>query len=174
MTLENESTADVPDSRHQVIDEFPANGVWARGMGDFLVEAHEWLRAELAALRDRLDRDGAVADLGEQLRAHCRTFCSALTEHHAGEDRGAFPLLAQRFPALAPALAELGEQHREVDRMQAELGELVRGYYPGRSDPDAVRAELDRLAAELEAHFRYEERTIVAALNSLGPAPGIG
>lgn len=162
MTPEHDSTAD----RH---DELPAT---ARGLGDFLVAAHDWLRAELAALRDRLDQDTTeLPDLGEQLRAHCRTFCSALTEHHTGEDDGAFPLLAQRFPALVPTLTELGEQHREVDRMQAELGELVRAHRPGRSDPAALRAELDRLAAELEAHFRYEERTIVAALNSLGPAP---
>lgn len=150
-----------------------AGAGWTRGMGDFLVEAHDWLRAELAALRDRLD-DDAGADLGAQLRAHCREFCSALTGHHTGEDGGAFPLLAQRFPALTPVLAVLAEEHREVDRMQTELGELVRGYRPGRSDPDAVRAELDRLAAELEAHFRYEEQTIIAALNSLGPAPDIG
>ncbi|GAB2674961.1 hypothetical protein GCM10027271_39990 [Saccharopolyspora gloriosae] len=168
MTPESESPADVPDFRHS-----PATGGGTRGLGDFLVEAHDWLRAELTALRDRLDHD-ATEDLGEQLRAHCRTFCSALTEHHAGEDGGAFPLLAQRFPALATTLTELGEQHREVDRMQAELGELVRAHRPGRSDSEALRDELDRLAAELEEHFRYEERTIVAALNSLGPAPDFG
>ncbi|WP_243788342.1 hemerythrin domain-containing protein [Saccharopolyspora gloriosae] len=141
-----------------------------RGMGDFLVEAHDWLRAELAALRDRLDHDAAAADWGEQLRTHCRTFCSALTEHHTGEDGGAFPVLARRFPALAPVLAELAEEHRAVHRMQAELGDLV----DGDRRPDEVRAELDRLSAALEAHFRYEERTIVAALNALGPAPDIG
>ncbi|GAB3493318.1 nitroreductase/quinone reductase family protein [Amycolatopsis cihanbeyliensis] len=155
----------------------------ARGLGDFLVEGHEWLRAELAELRRQVDRpsyggadpaEPATPDLGQQLRAHCREFCGALVEHHTGEDRGAFPMLAQRFPALAPALTELAAEHETVARLQAEIRRLVEDHVPGEDDPVRLRDELDRLAADLEAHFAYEEKTVVTALNALGPAPDVG
>ncbi len=84
---------------------------------------------------------------------------------------GAFPMLAQRFPALAPKLAKLGGEHAVVARLQGEIRGLVDGYVPGESDPGRLRDELERLASELEAHFAYEERTIVTALNAMGPAP---
>jgi deazaflavin-dependent oxidoreductase (nitroreductase family) len=138
---------------------------WERGLGDFLVEGHAWLRQDLAELR-RQAGSGATDLPG--VRQHCLDFCAALTQHHAGEDRGAFPMLAQRFPALAPVLTRLGEEHRTVARLQQELQALVEGYEPG------LQAELDSLAARLEDHFRYEEEAIVAALNTLGPAPHFG
>ncbi|AHH97146.1 nitroreductase/quinone reductase family protein [Kutzneria viridogrisea] len=136
-----------------------------KGLGDFLVEVHAWLRKELAELRAQ-----AEPGLAAQLRAHCARFCGALTQHHTGEDRGAFPMLADRFPELAPVLDELGEQHVVVARLQERIQQLV----DTESDPDRLRAELDRLSAELEAHFDHEERTVVAALNALGPAPELG
>ncbi|WP_020670119.1 nitroreductase/quinone reductase family protein [Amycolatopsis nigrescens] len=147
-----------------------------RGLGDFLVESHDWLRQELTDLRRQLNADPAAIErtppgLAQELRTHCLTFCEALKEHHTGEELGAFPMLAQRFPALAPALAKLSEEHAVVARLQAEIQRLVDGYRPGESDPAALRAELDRLAAELEAHFAWEERTVVTALNAMGPAP---
>ncbi|WP_216205395.1 nitroreductase/quinone reductase family protein [Amycolatopsis aidingensis] len=150
------------------------------GLGDFLVEGHEWLRTELAALRrqaEEMTRDPArpvSPDLADQLRAHCREFCGALGQHHTGEDQGAFPMLAQRFPALAPALTELAAEHRTVARLQAEIRRLAEEYVPGESDSSRLRAELDRLATDLEAHFAYEEKTVVTALNALGPAPDLG
>lgn len=154
-----------------------------RGLGDFLVESHDWLRTELAGLRAQVDdiangHTGTIErtppGLAEQLRTHCLNFCGAMQEHHTGEDLGAFPMLAQRFPALAPALTELGEQHVVVSRLREEIETLVDGYLPGRSDPTRLRDDLARLSAELEAHFEYEERTVVTALNALGPAPDIG
>jgi deazaflavin-dependent oxidoreductase (nitroreductase family) len=157
-----------------------AGVTWTRGLGDFLVEGHDWLRAELAGLRRQADEliDGTggppAGGPAHQLREHCREFCAALHQHHAGEDRGAFPLLAQRFPGLAPVLDRLGEQHREVARLQAELRALIDGYEPGRTDPVRLRTELESLATRLEDHYRYEERTIVGALNAAGPAPELG
>ncbi|GAA4532053.1 nitroreductase/quinone reductase family protein [Amycolatopsis samaneae] len=147
-----------------------------RGMGDFVVEAHDWLRAELAELRRRAGEGEALirtADLGRELRAHCLSFCGALKQHHHGEDAGAFPMLAARFPSLAPVLEKLAAEHVVVARAQERIRVLVEEYVPGESDPVRLREELDRLAAELEAHFAYEERSIVTALNALGPAPEI-
>ncbi|WP_181774572.1 nitroreductase/quinone reductase family protein [Amycolatopsis pittospori] len=147
-----------------------------RGMGDFLVEVHEWLRDELKTLRKGVDDIVAGrADsltMEKSLRAHCVSFCEALTKHHTGEDRGAFPMLAQRFPALAPALTKLGEDHVVVAALQKRIRELVEGYVHGESDPVRLRDDFGALADELEAHFAYEEKTVVAALNVTAPAPG--
>ncbi|MFE6613588.1 nitroreductase/quinone reductase family protein [Amycolatopsis sp. NPDC057786] len=144
-----------------------------RGLGDFLAEVHDWLREELKTLRAGMDDIVAGrADtllMEKSLRAHCVSFCDALTKHHAGEDMGAFPLLAQRFPALAPVLTKLGEDHVVVAGLQKRIRELVEGYVHGESDPVRLRDEFDALAGTLEAHFAHEERTVVAALNVTAP-----
>lgn len=130
-----------------------------RRMGDWLVEVHDWLRAELRDLREGGSK---------RLSTRCSGFCAALTRHHTGEGAAIFPMLAARFPALAPALEKLGEEHVVVARLQEEIQRLV----DEETDPDRLRTELDRLASALDDHFAYEERTIVTALNALLPAPG--
>jgi deazaflavin-dependent oxidoreductase (nitroreductase family) len=168
---------------HRVSPEPGAERV--RGMGDWLVEVHDWLRQELNALRHQIDSvlDGSAAsavierkqqDLDQALREHCLTFCGALKRHHTGEDMATFPTLARQFPALAPALAKLGEEHAVVARLREEIQQLVDGYVPGESDPARLRDDLELLASELEAHFDYEERTVVTALNATAPAPAFG
>ena len=149
---------------------------WERGLGDFLVDSHDWLRGQLDALRRQADDlvGGAGSPPAGCLREHCREFCAALRRHHDGEDRGAFPMLAQRFPELAPVLHRLGEEHREVARLQAQVQALIDAYEPGRTDPVRFRHDLEGLATRLEQHYRDEERTIVGALNALGPAPDLG
>ena len=138
---------------------------WERGLGDFLVESHDWLRQDLAELRRQAGRPDPELP---EIRKHGLEFCAALTQHHTGEDRGAFPMLAQRFPALAPVLTRLGEEHRVVAQLQRQLRALVDDYRP------ELQAELESLATRLENHFRYEEHTVAAALNTLGPAPHFG
>ncbi|MCH0541212.1 nitroreductase family deazaflavin-dependent oxidoreductase [Streptomyces sp. MUM 203J] len=153
-----------------------------KGMGDWIVEVHDWLREQLAGLRVQFDAlvDGTAESvsvglpdpgLAEQLRTHCFEFCGALKRHHTGEDAAMFPVLAKQFPGLAPALTELGEQHAVVAGLQDEIGALVEGFVPGESDPARVRTELEELADRLEEHFAYEEQIIVKALNATAPAP---
>ncbi|WP_116041262.1 hemerythrin domain-containing protein [Amycolatopsis palatopharyngis] len=154
-----------------------------RGLGDFLVESHDWLRKELVDLRRQVDElvtgsdDGTLeqlpADLGQQMRMHCLEFCGAVTEHHSGEDRGAFPMLAYSYPELEPELIKLGEEHKVVAKLQEEIRQLVEEYVPGETDPTRLRHELSRLSDDLEAHFEYEEKTVVDLLNTMGPAPDI-
>ena len=139
--------------------------------GHQLVEVHVWLRDELAGLRANVD--SYLHGRGErprQLRAHCLTFCAALRRHHTGEDAGAFPVLAERFPELQPALEELGRDHRVVDgilrKVEALLARLGAQPVPVQAQR-AVLAELDGLAALLESHFGYEEKRLVSALNTL-------
>jgi deazaflavin-dependent oxidoreductase (nitroreductase family) len=154
-----------------------------KGMGDWLVEVHDWLRRELDELRRQVDEvlGGGSATLelpppglGQAICAHCLNSCGALKRHHTGEDMATFPMPARQFPALAPALTKLGEEHGVVARLQDEIHQLVEGYIPGRSDPVRLRDDLERLATKLEAHFAYEERTVATALNAVAPAPGVG
>ncbi|MDP4510106.1 nitroreductase/quinone reductase family protein [Nonomuraea turcica] len=154
-----------------------------KGMGDWIVEVHDWLRKELETLRAQADQatEGGVdtiertpPDLAQQMRTHCLNFCGALKKHHGGEDMAMFPMLAKQFPALAPALAQLGEEHKVVARLQDDIQQLVDSFVPGGSDSVQLRADLERLANQLESHFRYEEETIVTALNATAPAPKFG
>jgi hemerythrin-like domain-containing protein len=108
------------------------------------------------------------------MRTHCLRFCEGLKKHHTGEDMGVFPELARQFPAMAPALRKLGEEHGEVARLQDEIQQLVATYVPGESEPTRLRAELEALASQLEAHFDYEEKTVVTALNATAAAPNFG
>jgi hypothetical protein len=50
-------------------------------------------------------------------------------------------------------------------RIREEVRETVA--QAGSGDADRVRAELGRLASELDAHFTREEDTLLAALNAL-------
>lgn len=165
------------------VDESPG-AERVRGLGDFIVEGHDWLRGELAELRRQVDaiiegeRDPAaltapVPDLGRRMRTHCLDFCAALKQHHTGEDRGGFPALERRFPELAGPLRRLGAEHEVVARLQEEIGALVGAYVPGETDLSRLREELGVLADRLVSHFDYEEWTIVDALNTMGPAPDI-
>ncbi|NUR85974.1 MAG: hemerythrin domain-containing protein [Nonomuraea sp.] len=121
--------------------------------GTQLVQAHDWLREELARLR--------AGEAGSRdLRSHCLAFCDALTRHHTGEDETGFPALARQFPELRPVLDQLTRDHEMITEILQRVAD----------DP----AELDGLAAIMESHFVYEERKIVEALNALewyGPVP---
>jgi hemerythrin-like domain-containing protein len=137
--------------------------------GNQLIEVHIWLREELAQLRANVDSylDGR-GERPRELRAHCLTFCSALRRHHTGEDDGAFPVVAEQFPELRPVLNELELDHQVVAGILRSLEELLDeiGADPDPAEAQRVRAELDGLAALLESHFVYEEKRLVAVLNS--------
>jgi len=101
-----------------------------------------------------------MPDLARQMRTRCRDFCGgALKRHHGGEDMTLFPALAHQFPALAPAVAQLGGEREAVARAQQAIRELVDGFVPGESDPRRPREERERPAHRLESHFTYEEET---------------
>ncbi|WP_229400334.1 hemerythrin domain-containing protein [Micromonospora okii] len=140
-------------------------------LGTQLIEVHQWLREELARLRASLEPGAAPpddADRPRSLRAHCLSFCAALTAHHTGEDGGAFRVLAEEEPRLRPVLEKLAQDHRMIDGIVRRVEELAAA--PVGDDPAAaarVRAELDGLTAIVESHFGFEERTIVAALDAL-------
>ncbi|RVW01858.1 nitroreductase/quinone reductase family protein [Rhodococcus spongiicola] len=153
-----------------------------QGMGDFLKEVHQWLSAELDVILAQVDTLIATADtktpvtlpprtLHAQMRERCVAFCGALERHHTGEDFGAFPMLAETFPALAPTLERLRAEHVVVAEINASISDLLDGYTPGASDPRELRVKLRRLVARLREHFAFEEATLLDALNAVADAP---
>ncbi|WP_017573912.1 hemerythrin domain-containing protein [Nocardiopsis halotolerans] len=137
-------------------------------LGDQLVKVHDMLRGELASLRRDLAEgggsSGTPAPLDQQLRKKCLSFCEFLHGHHTAEDERMLPGLARSHPGLAPVLERLTREHSVISKALDRIQELVES-----GDPVGVRDDVERLAAEVEAHLDYEERQIVEALNSYGP-----
>lgn len=137
--------------------------------GNQLIQVHIWLRERLEDLRD--DVDAYFAGAGRpprELRVHCLSFCSALTRHHAGEDGGAFPVIAAEFPELRTVISQLKTDHNHLDWILGNLASLL-GDLPDDPDPATsarVRAELEGLTAIMETHFGYEERKLASVLNA--------
>ncbi|MFE9021949.1 nitroreductase/quinone reductase family protein [Streptomyces sp. NPDC007808] len=134
----------------------------ASSMGEAIKVVHDAFRRELALIREEMSKDGGTT-LGAQLRVNCLTFCAGLHNHHTGEDQGMFPVLADRHPEFAPALARLGEEHERI----AELVEdLRRAVSAEAADPATARAEVERLTAALEDHLAYEEEQLIPILDA--------
>ncbi|MGM1064531.1 hemerythrin domain-containing protein [Saccharothrix sp. Mg75] len=130
--------------------------------GNQLVQVHVALRERLGDLGEHL----TASDLRD-LRAHCLSFCAAVTRHHTAEDEGAFPVLAREHPELRSVLDELARDHRIVADALAALTRLVEEAGDDERARAALRAEVAGVAALLETHFTYEERKVAAALSGL-------
>ncbi|MFI0482952.1 nitroreductase/quinone reductase family protein [Actinomadura sp. 9N215] len=134
----------------------------ARMIAEQLTRLHGNLRAELAAARARLDEAGArppAPDLLQQLRRHCLTYCFDLQMHHTRED-GAFTAFERRFPGLAPTIARLREEHEAIEKLLARFETFLDRQDTGTAE---IRAELERVVDDLEAHFVHEEEALLAA-----------
>ncbi len=132
----------------------------ASSMGEAIKVVHDAFRRELALIREEMSTGGGTT-LGAQLRVNCLTFCAGLHNHHTGEDIGMFPVLADRHPEFAPALARLGEEHERIAELVEDLRRVVSAE---DADPAAARAEVERLTAALEAHLTYEEEQLMPLL----------
>ncbi|MFJ5308381.1 nitroreductase/quinone reductase family protein [Streptomyces sp. NPDC088350] len=140
---------------HSLAQGGPGN-IDAASFGEAVKVVHDAFRRELSLIRGEL-RTGTTT-LGAQLRANCLTFCQGLHNHHTGEDTALFPLIAERHPGSAPALARLREEHERI----AALMEELRGALTAKdTNPAAVRTEVDRLTTALEAHLTYEEEELI-------------
>ncbi|MEU8926177.1 hemerythrin domain-containing protein [Kitasatospora sp. NPDC048545] len=158
----------------------PVNGRTA-ALSLQLSRAHQDLRRRLADIRANLGRPRPD---GDTLLTHCLAFCTALTNHHQGEDDGLFARLLRERPDLAPTVAKLVEDHGFISAILARVRELAEqagatagpapGATPGAdpADLEAIGRELDGLAAIMDSHFGYEERAIGAALDAGVPDDG--
>ncbi|MFC4909133.1 nitroreductase/quinone reductase family protein [Actinomadura gamaensis] len=139
-----------------------------RALGSELVRIHESLRNDLMDVLESsaFGTDAPSAPLLERLRTHCLTVCGDLESHHTKEN-GVFPRIEQQFPALAPMLDDLRRQHAVLAGKRAELESLC-----ARTDlADEERREgVERIVAEIDAHFADEERRLVPVLDVLDPA----
>lgn len=138
--------------------------------GQHLIEIHDLLRDELDRLRN--DVGSYLDGTGERprdLRVHCLAFCSAITAHHTHEDRGMFQAITEHFPDLRPTVEKLIRDHEAVSGLVRGLEETLDGFdAESGKDTERIERELEGLSAILESHFRYEEKTLFTALNSLG------
>jgi hemerythrin-like domain-containing protein len=143
------------------------SGDRAQAFGGQLVEIHQWLRSELARVRQEISTyaDSDTSQPPTPLRAHCTAFCRALTQHHTSEDTTAFPALGERFPELVPVLEQLRQDHLLVADILRRLQQLLTTVTPDNAEQ--VRHELDGLTAILESHFQWEERRLMDAFNAL-------
>ncbi|MGI5184195.1 hemerythrin domain-containing protein [Dactylosporangium sp. CA-152071] len=126
----------------------PQHGDRAVAFSLQLKQAHQELRRQLATLR---------AGSPGTLTTHCLAFCAAVTAHHQGEDAGMFAELLRLRPDLEGTVAKLVEDHEMIAGLLTRIAGLADG-----PSTDSI----DGLAAILESHFRFEERTISAALDA--------
>ncbi|MFF2546702.1 hemerythrin domain-containing protein [Kitasatospora sp. NPDC058063] len=136
-----------------------------------LSRAHQDLRRRLADLRTNLGRPRRPDD-DSGLLTHCLAFCTALTNHHQGEDTGLFAQLLHERPDLAPTIGKLVEDHGFITHILTRVRHLAdraaEAVVQGATgaDLEAIGRELDGLAAIMDSHFAYEERAIGAALDA--------
>ncbi|MFF7474136.1 hemerythrin domain-containing protein [Streptomyces sp. NPDC008092] len=132
-----------------------------------LVRAHDEMRRRIREIRTGLGHRRLSDDV---LLTHCLAFCTALTSHHQGEDNGMFSQLLRERPDLAPTITKLVEDHGLIASILSRVGGLAdrAAESPGAA-LEAIGRELDGLAAIMESHFGYEERTISKALDERTP-----
>ncbi len=131
----------------------------ASSWGAALKLVHDAFRRELSVIRREVAE--AKPTLGAQLKVNCLTACQGLEFHHTTEDSGTFPVLRDRFPELAPTLDRLGEEHERIAALLAQLKQTLE-----RGDAATLRADVDRLIGELEAHLTYEEEQLIPFLDA--------
>ncbi len=137
-----------------------------------LKEIHAGLRQQLAETLAAFDAylagNGHLPDSTTELQRHCLSFCGAQHAHHTRED-GVFPTVATNFPELKPALDRLTREHETVARLNTQLTETLDQLTtaPSRETAVRLRTALHRLAADLEAHYTYEEAHLGPALDAV-------
>ncbi|WP_418058335.1 hemerythrin domain-containing protein [Pimelobacter simplex] len=125
-----------------------------------MTAVHARLRAALAVTRTALAEGAAVPEPERELLLYCHGFCVALDGHHGAEDDALFPALVSRRPELAPAVAQLRQDHS----MLGHLLHALRAATERAEEPAALAAHLDGIEAIMESHFRYEERVLLDVL----------
>jgi hemerythrin-like domain-containing protein len=131
--------------------------------GNEMRAVHDRLRRALELTREAAGQGQDPTVASRDLLLFCRGFCSALTGHHEGEDRVLFPAIAAQHPELAETLVTLEQDHAMIGHLVGELDRVVeRG-----GSPDAIERHLEGIAAIMESHFRYEERSLLAVLEAL-------
>lgn len=160
-----------------VSDGVPGAGT---GSGAQLVAIHDHLRAELAHLRDLVERVGAgtteLADARSTLAtmtlrqnnwalgSYCASYCRMLTMHHTIEDQSMFPMLRRADARLGPVLDRLQEEHVWIHGLVDGVDAALVALAMEPTAVDRVRSAVDALDAHLRSHLGYEEHELVGPL----------
>ncbi|MGK5728811.1 hemerythrin domain-containing protein [Streptomyces sp. URMC 124] len=135
-----------------------------------LRQVHHRLREALSVTRASL-ADGTPGQAAtRELLLYCHGFCTALDGHHRGEDRTLFPAIAAAHPELRPVLRSLEQDHSMIAHLLGGLRTAVERAAP----PEELDHHLEGIAALMENHFRYEEKQLLAVLETLEPAAAPG
>lgn len=130
---------------------------------DELRAVHTRLRRALSITRKALAAGEPVDAVSGDLLLVCHGFCTALTRHHEGEDRHLFPAIAEKYPMLRDTLWKLQQDHSMIAHLIRDLEAAIR---TDTSQRDLSR-HLEGISAIMESHFRYEERQLLAVLDTL-------
>lgn len=135
-----------------------------------LRRVHHRLREALDVTRTALDEGVPGESATRELLLYCHGFCAALDSHHQGEDRTLFPAIAAAHPELRPVLRSLEQDHSMIAHLLGGLSAAV----DRAASPEELDRHLEGIAALMENHFRYEERQLLAVLETLelSAAPG--
>ncbi|MEP7762766.1 LLM class flavin-dependent oxidoreductase [Sanguibacter sp. 25GB23B1] len=159
-----------------------------RAAGQHLVDVHDHLRSELAAVQDVVGQVRAgLRSIGSArseintmtmrqnswaLGAYCAAYCTVVTQHHSLEDRSVFPHLRSADAELAPVIDRLTEEHLTIHEV---LEGVDRALVALAADPDALDAlqeAVNLLSDTLLSHLAYEEAELVEPLARVGFYPG--
>ncbi len=124
---------------------------------------HERLREALRVTRAAVASGASAEPAQRDLLLFCHGFCTALTGHHEGEDRELFPAIAAAHPELRDVLRNLQRDHSMIAYLLGALQAAINRTAP----PDELDRHLDGVAAIMENHFRYEERSLAGVLHVL-------
>lgn len=159
-----------------------------RAAGQHLVDVHDHLRSELAAVQDVIGQVRAgLRSIGSArsainamtmrqnswtLGAYCAAYCTVVTQHHSLEDRSVFPHLRAADTELAPVIDRLTEEHHTIHEV---LEGVDRALVALAADPEALddlQEAVNLLSDTLLSHLAYEEAELVEPLARVGFYPG--
>jgi hemerythrin-like domain-containing protein len=124
---------------------------------------HDRLRGALRLSQEAVASGAGLPEPGRELLLFCHGFCSALDGHHRGEDALLFPAVEAAHPGLSAQLRKLEQDHAMIGTLLAGLESAV----SHSSSPEVLGQHLTGLAAIMESHFGFEERTLLAILDRL-------
>jgi alkanesulfonate monooxygenase SsuD/methylene tetrahydromethanopterin reductase-like flavin-dependent oxidoreductase (luciferase family)/hemerythrin-like domain-containing protein len=152
-----------------------------RAAGQHLIDVHDYLRAELAQLRDLVEQVAAgntnpaavrsfinrmtIRQNNWTLGTFCETYCRTVTNHHMLEDRSVFPHLRRSDERLASVIDRLEQEHEAIHELLERVDRALVALVAAEEDGiDRVNAAMDLLTDALLSHFSYEERELVEPL----------
>jgi alkanesulfonate monooxygenase SsuD/methylene tetrahydromethanopterin reductase-like flavin-dependent oxidoreductase (luciferase family)/hemerythrin-like domain-containing protein len=149
-----------------------------------LVQVHDMLRRELAAVRDlitqvqkgAIDAGQARSELSQMtmrqnnwtLGAYCESYCRVVTQHHSIEDAAVFPYLRTAEPGLGPVLDRLSEEHGRIHQVIESVDRALVRYITHPDDLTELQDLTDLLTDTLLSHLAYEERELIEPLARYG------